>query len=128
LLPPGRNTGADADADADADDSNSIAMRSHLQPFVTSIAWQSLNRATEFMAHFPSPPTPGLFITARETDILRFVAHTWLVWHSIQSRNDLHEQKKRKRPYLYNLRRVLNGFVALGSAFAAANALWHLTS
>jgi hypothetical protein len=71
---------------------------------------------------------PGLHITARETDILRFVAHTWLVLHSIQNRQELLEEKKqRRKPYFFALRRVTNGLVALGSTVAAVNALWHLT-
>lgn len=71
---------------------------------------------------------PGLYITARETDLLRVVAHTWLVLHSIQNRQELLEEKKqRRKPYFYALRRVTNGLVALGSTVAAVNALWHLT-
>jgi len=70
----------------------------------------------------------GLFITSRETDILRLVAHTWLVLHSIKNRNELLEEKKlRRRPYFYALRRVTNGLIAIGSTIAAVNALWHLT-
>lgn len=71
---------------------------------------------------------PGLYITAHETDVLRIVAHTWLVLHSIQNRQELLEEKKlRRKPYFYALRRLTNSLVALGSAVAAVNALWHLT-
>jgi hypothetical protein len=73
-------------------------------------------------------PVPGLHITTRETDVLRFVVHTWLVLHSIQNRKELLEEKKKQRkPYLYALRRLTNGLVALGSTVVAVNALWHLT-
>lgn len=71
----------------------------------------------------------GLFISRCETDILRVVAHSWLIWHTFISRHELKEQRQtNRRPYLYHLRRALNAFVGLGSVFALANAAWHLMS
>jgi len=70
----------------------------------------------------------NLFIRAKETDILRLVAHTWLIFHTLNNKKELWEQRKRSKPFLYTSRTVLNGFLAVGSGFAAANALWHLMS
>jgi hypothetical protein len=103
-------------------------MGSRLASFVsTSPKAQELLMAVGILA--PSSP-PGLFITGKETYILRLVAHSWLIIHTLNSSKELKEQRKRStdKPILYHLRTVLNGFVTLGSTFAALNALWRLTS
>jgi hypothetical protein len=73
-------------------------------------------------------PAPGLFITARETDIFRVVAHTWLICHTLSNRKELREKRKRGRPLLYSLRTLCNALVAVASAYTAANSLWQLMS
>jgi hypothetical protein len=73
-------------------------------------------------------PAPGLFITARETDIFRLVAHTWLICYTLSNRKELKEKRKRGRPLLYSLRTVCNGLVTIASAYTAAKSLWQLMS
>jgi hypothetical protein len=74
-------------------------------------------------------PPPGLFITARETDILRLVAHSWLLLHiTTTARKELPKERRRRPSLLFAVRSGFHALIAVASAVTAAHALWQLTS